>query len=1683
MKMRKILSIILSIAIVMSLLLTSVAFASEGAPSTGGSNTTLQRVSCTETENDTDPAEHSVGTDGICEDCGSFVIKTAADLIAFANAVNNNDSSLSAVMEADVTLNSNVLNENLELNEGNFTSWSMIYDNVEDTGYEGTFNGKGHTISGMYLHVSTVNSGAAMFGKIGENGEVINLGIIDSYFKSTGYGQTQASSICLYNKGIIDNCYTKSYLAASILVGGICISNDGQIRNCYNLGKINSLSQGIAGIVAYNNSGVSNCYDTSCGKINFSGDGFLSNCYVLGDSVSMSTGVSTVISEKFASGEIAYRLNGSTSTGTLAFGQTIGTDATPVLHNGKNTVYRTKGCIGYSNNETAETKHITGEDGICTGCGAFVIKTADDLIVFGNTVNTKNISLNASLEADIILNENLLTGEMELNSGSFTTWEPINQCTSHEDSSGYRGTFEGNGHTISGMYIPSGTFAAMFGVIESGGAVRNLGIINSYVNGVWTSAIASSNYGTIENCYVKSNIACTISGGGICRLNVGTINNCYNIGKGSTKVGGIVGMNYENVSNCYDASCGNISISSAGRFTNCYVLSDTETSVSNATVATSEKFASGEIAYLLNGEKSTGNLAFGQKIGTDATPVFNNGKNTVYVTSGCKSYANEANVKKEHTYENDICKVCGSVQPKEPAFVNGVYQIGLASELSWFVYEVNGGNGNINACLTADITLNENVLSENGELNNGSFIKWVPIGLGEATPFKGTFDGNGYAIKGLYFNDTTVDYAGLFDNVASGSIVKNVALKDAYIYAGAGVAGICVTPGGEVVNCFTEGVFDTEESYGTAYGICASGYLTANCFTTAVDTDGDYLYVCGLGRVSENCYNLSYSDTLTSFSEESLKSGKVAYLLQNGCTIDGKKYDGSIWGQELGVDNYPVLNGANGKKVSATKGCVTYNNSGSVAEKEHNFDDTMYCIDCHKYENEEPQFKNGVYEITNVKELYWFMYEVNSGNSDISAKLMNDIEVNSGVIDSDQNLAQDTSKFKVWTPIGEMYFAGNFDGNYHKISGLYFENYVADGVGFIGNLGDYDYAKSSYVRNLGIENSYFEGYTYVGAICGNVINGVIENCYNTSTVIGCDYVGGISGACGEIYNCYNTGFTSASYAICDYYGPIVGDVEYATVQNCYYYVPGAYFTNERGIFKNAESFANGEVAYLLQDSQRADSSGKVAHVWGQTLSGSDKQALPVFKGSKVYASEGNCLKEYSNTKLGKKDHDCGEDSICKICSAYIIKTKAQLYAFAEAVNAGNNTLDASLEADIVINEDVLDENYYADTSRNYEAWTQICPGTANDTEYNGTFNGNGHTISGIHMVDLESGDGGTAMFGVIGSYGVVANLGIEDSYFFSFASSASIAVINKGVIAACHSDSYVGSSRIRGGICAENDSLVYNCCNIGRIETTESYGGIVGGNIGYVINCCDISCGNIVCTDDGYIEHCVVLGGGISGPSVLYATVYGFMNGEMARYLRSGEQKNIDGIDVSFAYGWGQTLVGKNKDEAPVITNDPQKAVYAVTFALDANPNNVWIGAANPSGTPYIPYIPSSSYGNTWVYNGKKFTALTPVNDDIIVTAATDDYSVYIDQNSSVFVFAEDEGIYQLILAAYKDGEVVETQSETVEMNSEMEGQYITNLEFDASDVDYVKAFLFDNFDNLTPLCEADAKMNVSAPR
>ena len=347
-----------------------------------------------------------------------------------------------------------------------------------------------------------------------------------------------------------------------------------------------------------------------------------------------------------------------------------------------------------------------------------------------------------------------------------------------------------------------------------------------------------------------------------------------------------------------------------------------------------------------------------------------------------------------------------------------VYEISNAGQLYWFAGLVNGTldgvkqNTLANAILTANITVNENLLDslqydeENNVSNGSDFITWTPIAdwMGNrTTQYSGTFDGNNKTVSGLYFNgDSTC--IGLFGSSESDGNIKNVGVVDSYFKGNDSVGGVCGNNAGTITNCYNAGNLTAIESSATIGGICGynNGGTVTNCYNTGTVTATGSVAsvggVCGCSTAPiSNCYNIGTVTATSSGADISgicgynfgpikncyyladtedenggkttaqFASGEVAYLLSQGCTVgegeDAVTYSGSVWGQNLATENYPLLNGKTVYQVDSYEGCIgnpgnstkVYSNTDAPIYVEHNYSSKGTCTIC-------GAFKNGIGE-------------------------------------------------------------------------------------------------------------------------------------------------------------------------------------------------------------------------------------------------------------------------------------------------------------------------------------------------------------------------------------------------------------------------------------------------------------------------------------------------------------------------------------------------------------------------------------------------------------------------------------------------------------------------------------------------------------------------------------------------
>ena len=487
---------------------------------------------------------------------GKYYISTAEQLKEFAELVNEDGkTTASAVLTADIDLNPNmeISEDGTVTNGDDLDQWTPIGTSIGNA-YTGTFNGQNFKISGLYIkNTSSDTDDQGLFGYLsidGDNtGTVQNLSVsgsvsgnnfvggvvgdnrgnvINCAFSGSVSGSDHVGGVVGYNSGSVENCYNTGTVNGSIEAGGVVGHNSGNVENCYNIGEVSG--NYVGGVVGYNNGSITNCYNTG----NISGG--ISGGVVGYNIITTVTG--------------CYFLTGTAEKG---IGSDDSGDADPLTVEAfKNQKSFTDWDFGTADTNTWTIHPVLGrpalnenkEGGDGSPDSPYEISTATELENFRDLVNGKdgNPNAHAKLMNNIDLKD-VCGPELDAE----TSWIPIG----NSEENAYTGNFNGNGHTISGLYIvTTANNQGLFGRVN-GGTVQNLtvfGSVNS--SGDYVGGIVGNNSGTFENCAFTGSVSGDWYVGGVVgNNNGGTVTGCIFSGSGSVSVtgsysvGGVVGKN------------------------------------------------------------------------------------------------------------------------------------------------------------------------------------------------------------------------------------------------------------------------------------------------------------------------------------------------------------------------------------------------------------------------------------------------------------------------------------------------------------------------------------------------------------------------------------------------------------------------------------------------------------------------------------------------------------------------------------------------------------------------------------------------------------------------------------------------------------------------------------------------------------------------------------------------------------------------------------------------------------------------------------------------------------------------------------------------------------------------------------------------------------------------------------
>ncbi|MCM0688354.1 fimbrillin family protein [Barnesiella sp. B2-R-119] len=203
--------------------------------------------------------------------------------------------------------------------------------------------------------------------------------------------------------------------------------------------------------------------------------------------------------------------------------------------NGKTLVYKMKNATDWQagGEYTYTVSLATARGYIIEDDGSYTVYNADGLMNIAELVNGGKTDINITLDKNIDL-----TGK---------AWTPIG--TDYDNS--YKGTFDGGGHTITGLtFTTNDEFAGLFGLLNRAGTVKNVvmegvQITSNQIYGGSIGGVVGSSWGTIENCSVSGNVSGTVYVGGVVGVQIGgSITGCSSSAtvKGTVDVGGVAGQ-------------------------------------------------------------------------------------------------------------------------------------------------------------------------------------------------------------------------------------------------------------------------------------------------------------------------------------------------------------------------------------------------------------------------------------------------------------------------------------------------------------------------------------------------------------------------------------------------------------------------------------------------------------------------------------------------------------------------------------------------------------------------------------------------------------------------------------------------------------------------------------------------------------------------------------------------------------------------------------------------------------------------------------------------------------------------------------------------------------------------------------------------------------------------------------
>lgn len=436
--------------------------------------------------------------------------------------------------------------------------------------------------------------------------------------------------------------------------------------------------------------------------------------------------------------------------------------------------------------------------------------------------------------------------------------------------------------------------------------------------------------------------------------------------------------------------------------------------------------------------------------------------------------------------------------------------------------------------LNRDIHLNGNVIDAEGKLSADSlkFTTWQPIGEDSwGKGFYGTFDGNGHTIYGLYINDSSAKYSGLFGYIAEDATVKNLNVADGYICGGEATGGIVGLCKGSVIDCTNYMTVKSEGPTHQGGGIVGQMYSDKGMISRCEN----HGLILGESYPSEwgemwNCYTGGIAGEVRARVDSCINKGKVISYgwgpVGGIAGTIGQSYISNSINEGYVTSNYDAyIGGIVGTNSSSISGCI---NNGMVEAQApgsciggisgvNNYNCTVHSSENHAdiICGVDSVFVGGVVGRLNGGRSYDTYYTPKVYTSR-----------NYGTISTTSAKSQ-CGGIVGLCYCGEIHESHNFG---HIVSYA-----MAGGILPMGEFHSHVYDSSN--------SGTVEGLKSTGGIVGK-INGEVRNCINGGSISNLEansdcggLVGWLDGSSGIVRNCINTGNIGSGKNV----GGIVGD--------------------------------------------------------------------------------------------------------------------------------------------------------------------------------------------------------------------------------------------------------------------------------------------------------------------------------------------------------------------------------------------------------------------------------------------------------------------------------------------------------------------------------------------------------------